>query len=658
MIEALGIANADGNAAAVTILLRVTVLLSAAMLAATALRRSSAATLHLVWALSLIGTLLIPPLAWAFPKWDWAILPTRQESASVLLVRSLESEAETLIPVAATQAATAGQPSAEPSSSLPGRTGANGVSVARTATPLAWSWRAVLTATWALGTFLGVAWLAIGLMAAWYITRRAKPAPDSDWHQILQRLVASYEIRPVEIRQCAHVSVPMTWGLRRPVILVPASSAAWSEETKRTVLLHELGHIRRRDCLMHLLGRLACAVYWFHPLVWLVARQLRKTSERAADDAVLLASVSAPDYAQDLVTIAGQLNARHALGLVALPMASSSDLEGRVRAILDPRRKHRNLKRETCYGLILVATLLVIPCSLLRLGSAETRHAPTSPIDTQEGAHVLAGRAVNAYGEPVRGATVAFDYGGIAARFQTKTDSEGFYHVVSNSMPPKYVRVEAKGYASLRQRLGNRNPVLRLEKARTLRAQVVDINGSPIAGADVSTSAHPHDIPFFRTVTDQQGRFVWQNAPSCQIPFSIYAQGNWMIKNLAIQASDREQSVTLFPGHSVRGTVMDAHTGKPVTDFRFFSGGFSERSKDWVFQQWDGCVTGNTFLTRNNQPFEQREAIKIEADGYETVIREFDHGPGEKRLDIRLKRASQPSTEAETHTDVDDVKAL
>ena len=99
----------------------------------------------------------------------------------------------------------------------------------------------------------------------------------------------------------------MTWGLRRPVILVPAGSAAWSEETKRSVLLHELGHIRRGDCLMHLLGRLACAAYWFHPLVWLAARQLRKTSEQAADDLVLSSNIAPPDYAEHLVGIAGQM---------------------------------------------------------------------------------------------------------------------------------------------------------------------------------------------------------------------------------------------------------------------------------------------------------------------------------------------------------------
>ena len=176
----------------------------------------------------------------------------------------------------------------------------------------------------------------------------------------------------------------MTWGLRRPVILVPAESAAWSEATKRSVLLHELGHIRRGDCLMHLLGRLACVVYWFHPLVWLAARQMRKTSERAADDAVLSSNVAPPEYAEHLVAIAGQLRGISLFGQAALPMASLSDLEGRVTDILDPRRNHGNIPRQTCWALTIAAALVLLPCALLRPGYAEDQKSPRADCRSHE----------------------------------------------------------------------------------------------------------------------------------------------------------------------------------------------------------------------------------------------------------------------------------
>ena len=52
----------------------------------------------------------------------------------------------------------------------------------------------------------------------------------------------------------------MTWGLRRPVILLPARAGSWDCERRRIVLLHELVHIRRADWLLRLLGRIACSI--------------------------------------------------------------------------------------------------------------------------------------------------------------------------------------------------------------------------------------------------------------------------------------------------------------------------------------------------------------------------------------------------------------
>ena len=69
------------------------------------------------------------------------------------------------------------------------------------------------------------------------------------------------------------------------------------------------------------------------------------------------------------------------LRATALPMASPSDLEGRVLAILDPRRNHRGLKRKTCYALMLLAVLLVIPCAILRLGYAQDKKSQ-EPVTT------------------------------------------------------------------------------------------------------------------------------------------------------------------------------------------------------------------------------------------------------------------------------------
>ena len=74
--------------------------------------------------------------------------------------------------------------------------------------------------------------------------------------------------------------MPFTYGLLRPVIVLPASADEWTTDRRRSVLLHELAHVRRRDLLTNAIVQLACAVYWFHPLVRLAGRHVRIEAER------------------------------------------------------------------------------------------------------------------------------------------------------------------------------------------------------------------------------------------------------------------------------------------------------------------------------------------------------------------------------------------
>jgi beta-lactamase regulating signal transducer with metallopeptidase domain len=80
---------------------------------------------------------------------------------------------------------------------------------------------------------------------------------------------------------------PITWGLFRPVILLPFNALFWPRERLQAVLLHETAHIARRDSISQMLSMIACALYWPNPLVWMASRALRNEAEIAADDAVI-----------------------------------------------------------------------------------------------------------------------------------------------------------------------------------------------------------------------------------------------------------------------------------------------------------------------------------------------------------------------------------
>jgi beta-lactamase regulating signal transducer with metallopeptidase domain len=126
---------------------------------------------------------------------------------------------------------------------------------------------------------------------------------------------------------------PISWGLMRPVILLN-SEAADSHAEAEAIIAHELAHVANLDWAKLLLARIATAVFWFNPFVWLLAREAHQLREEAADDAVLGADIADTDYAQLLVGVA-----RHdcpGLMLGAHGVApSKSSLARRVARVLD-----------------------------------------------------------------------------------------------------------------------------------------------------------------------------------------------------------------------------------------------------------------------------------------------------------------------------------
>lgn len=140
------------------------------------------------------------------------------------------------------------------------------------------------------------------------ITRRSQPTETSD------------------VRVSAEIATPCTWGIKNPVILLPASEhCGWA-------IVHERAHIQRRDWLWQTVAHAITALFWFHPLVWLAASRLRKEAEHAADDQVLATGAEPEDYAAQLVDVARHV--RTAFDGVA--MVRTSAIEYRIRAIVNP----------------------------------------------------------------------------------------------------------------------------------------------------------------------------------------------------------------------------------------------------------------------------------------------------------------------------------
>lgn len=219
-----------------------------------------------------------------------------------------------------------------------------------------------LLAAWVIGALVLLARVGGGALTIQRITRRARVLRSTDWTTPLWEAADRLDLpRVPRLFMSDGVQLPFTCGLFRPTIVLPASAGDWTDERRRAVLFHELGHVRRFDLLSHLVGRLACALYWFHPLVWLAARRARAESERACDDLVLSTGTRPSTYADHLLQIVSGA-AQSSAPVVAIPMAQRKEFEGRMLAILEPGVSRRGPNRRQ--SALLVTAIAVLALSV------------------------------------------------------------------------------------------------------------------------------------------------------------------------------------------------------------------------------------------------------------------------------------------------------
>lgn len=348
-------------------LVKATVLLLIAMLGTIALRRSSAGLRHLVWMVTLASLILLPSLITRLPL-RLAVLPASFAASVARPAVASEQAADPVEPPPSASMTGPSVASAEQTANVPAETDGSRTTSISPVTVVLWLWLA--------GVVACLLWLLHGAWSVSRIVRRADVMTAPEWqdslYEVADRIGLEHAPRLVASRD---ISMPFACGLTRPVIVLPQAAHTWHADRRIAVLLHELAHIKRRDLVGHTLGRFACALYWFHPLVWTGARQLRIESERACDDIAIRCGARPSDYAEHLLDIVTTVR-RQFTPAVALAMAHRKEFEGRMLAILDPDiRRTAPSRRQTAFS---VASLALLA---LCVGAAAPAAppAPTAP---------------------------------------------------------------------------------------------------------------------------------------------------------------------------------------------------------------------------------------------------------------------------------------
>ena len=223
---------------------------------------------------------------------------------------------------------------------------------------------AIVAALYAVpaAVLLFITLLALGRLVT--LRARADVLVDGHWLSALARAQRRMGFKHgTALLTSNELASPISWGLMRPVILLNSRAVEAADEAE-AIIAHELAHVARLDWIKLLLARVATALFWFNPLVWVLAREAHQLREEAADDSVLGADIVDTDYAQLLVGVArhecpGLLLGAHGVA------PSKSSLARRVARVLDGKSARGPVARSFALGVFAGAILVAAPLAAL-----------------------------------------------------------------------------------------------------------------------------------------------------------------------------------------------------------------------------------------------------------------------------------------------------
>ena len=504
---------------------------------------------------------------------------------------------------------------------------------------------------------------------------------------LLQQLMDELKLRRAPVLLVSgQRAMPMTWGIVHPAILLPLEAENWGTAKRRMVLLHELAHVKRRDGLTHLLGKLAWGLHWFNPLAWLGLRKMLAEREQACDDLVVNSGTKAPDYAQQVLEVASRFRTHRLTSAAAIAMARPSSLEGRLLAILDRRRNRKALTWTGVTAMVLLLAIVIVPVAMLKAADekknaetpADTRSAATQASNTN-GATTQPATQPATQGvtraveitvvdrdshQPVADAAVVVRApGGPAARGKTNASGKLTVSCPAEGKGELSITVTARPYANLlrawrdatQSPLNSGQVTLELEKGLTIGGRVVDDAGTPIAGANVviHMSRRPADHsavvgPSYESVkTGEDGRWTYAGVPAqydvcsigCWHPLYISTSspsaGFFEMTDYkdATSLKDGSATLTLKRGALIEGDVRDEQ-GKPIAAASIGLG--EDRVASNAMPDIKADASGHFAIATHPTG---TATVTIKARGYAPELFKVQMSGGNEKLPVEMKPA-------------------
>jgi beta-lactamase regulating signal transducer with metallopeptidase domain len=414
----------------------------------------------------------------------------------------------------------------------------------------------------------------------------------------------------IPLRLSALAASPSVCGLFRPKVLIPEDlTSELDSQHVKSILLHELAHIKRSDLWVSLIQTLLQIVYIYNPLLWVANAVIRKTREQAVDEMVLVAmGAEAEQYPQTLLAVSKLTFGRPALSLRLIGVVESKKvLSSRIRHITSrPFPKSTKLGIVGLTALVFIAALLLPMARAQRLSSANTGTdaEQTEQYDPKASHLTYNGKVVDADGKPVAGATavafeMAFDKDKIfrprpLGKVVTKADGRFSFKRRRRKIKDSprgaiaaFRPAFAVGWAGWERSIDWRSPITRnvtvvLGKPDKLAGLLMDEDGKPVAGAGISAILYPRassrdqqqtwlagvePVEWLLAKSDERGRFQFDNIPAeTKVDLMVSARGKATVftyeqdKGPRFAAGQTDIKITTVPEARIEGTIIDKST--------------------------------------------------------------------------------------------------
>ena len=450
-----------------------------------------------------------------------------------------------------------------------------------------------------IGYLAGVAILSTRLIRGFYYSRQLRrkasaigePAILTIVEKVSQRL--RLQTKPV-VMWCTETAVPMVVGTLRPIVLLPIS---WAKDAVgqqlEHVLMHEFIHLRRFDPIVNCLQNLAETLLFFHPLVWLVSREIRFQRELSCDAAVVNAGADLHLYAHTLTDVALSATGKPAAAgssgsRVSIAVTSShSELRRRIDRLLGKPTTTAGSAGVIAITFLLTTAILFASLTLRPTLTSAQDEADEVPIEAKMADLELlpkdefAGIVQDADGKPIEGATV--DIWHWHPGDETTTDAHGFFRLKPDRDridSRVEVRISKPGFAPYYnhlQNLGEKDFVVTLNQTTYAEGTVTGVDGQPVANAKLifDQGQKRADGVVLSSVistieTSANGKYRIYLAPDS---YTVQVQGKAGVANTTIDVKEGQVvslDLALKEGVRFEAEVVDADTRQPVEGFVLF----------------------------------------------------------------------------------------